>query len=63
MYSGTWVIVGVKIERIILAPFRKRNCVNDVMKDVKFDIDWVDFFFNTLWALYNIFHNGLILHK
>ena len=47
---------------MILAPFRKGNSFNDFRKYVKFDTDWVDSLLNTLWALYNTFHNGLI-HK
>ena len=45
---------------MVLAPFRKWNSFNDFRKDVKFGTDYVDSLLNTLWALYNIFHNGLI---
>ena len=38
------------------------NPINNFGKYVKFDTDWVDALLNTLRALYNIFHNGLI-HK
>ena len=46
----------------MLATFRKRDSFNNFRNDVTFGIDQVDSLFNTLRALYSIFHNGLI-HK
>ena len=45
-----------------LAPLRKRNTFNNFRKVVKFGTDWFDSLLNTLWVLYNIFHND-IMHK
>ena len=52
----------LKLREMILAPFRKLYSFNNFRKDVKFGKNWIESLFNTLRALYNIFHNGLI-HK
>ena len=44
-----------------MCSFQEIEPFNNLLKDVKFGTDWVDLY-NTLRALYNIFHNGLI-HK
>ena len=50
----------LKFKWMLLAPFRKWNSFNNFRKDVKFGTYWVLSLLNTLPALYNIFHNGLI---
>ena len=52
--------IRLKLREMILAPFRKQDLFNNFWKDVKFNTEWVDSLRNTLQALTNIFHNGLI---
>ena len=53
--------MGLTLRETILAHFRKPNLIN-FRKHVKFGTGWVDSLLNTLRALYNLFHHGL-MHK
>ena len=41
---------------MILAPFRKQNAFNNLMKDGNIGTDLVDSMLKTLWASNNIFY-------